>query len=559
MNSQAKRASGLVLFKQLMPVIGLLWVFLFLRIYQIEGALPYFIDELRHIERGRIVWSFSELEISAQPGKFLLYYWLGLFELPLHEPGWVARTSVALFSVIGAAGTYALAKQLFSVATGYLSLIILVSLPFMLFYERLALSDPLAASLVIVMMWWSTIVVKYPTRHNGIILGMWISLMIMAKILAAPLVIMPILAVILFSPHHKLDLSKRWGPQIMQLWTVYRPTIVATVAVVGVVWGIILAVYVGRGIWAPETTTPLVDRYLYEGVRRTTGESQDAPAWKLWEKNWWRFQEIVWFLWGPILLGLAIIATPLLLKFHWRKYVYLVVAPLIIWGLVVFAAGQLTTRYLTAAGHMMVILLAAGTFTIRDILINRFNHRWLNMVPILLIVVWIGTDSAFFYHKLVTDPTELDMPKRDAWEYFSNQTGYGLQPALLDIAEMPSVSQGETTPLVYGMVRNCQYLESHIPADTEINIQCGTVHNVWPRRDFPNRAESYADIERMTRQYGEIYLLMEDLGDPPIMDQWVVDAHLQFVKAYPRPADGIPVNLYIASPRDSLKVQDIQP
>ncbi len=559
MNSRSKQTSGLVMFKQLMPVIGLLWVFLFLRIYHIEGILPYFIDELRHIERGRIVWSFSELEISAHPGKFLLYYWLGLFELPLHQPGWIARTSVALFSVIGAAGTYALAKRLFSVATAYLSLIILISLPFMLFYERLALSDPLAASLAIVMMWWSTIVVKYPTRRNGIILGVWISLMIMAKILAAPLVIMPVLAVLLFNPHHTLDLRKKWWSQIRQLWTVYRPAIVATVIVVGVVWGFILAVYVSRGILVPEKTTPLVDRYLYEGVRRTTGESQDAPAWKLWEKNWWRFQEIIWFLWGPILLGLAIIATPLLLKFHWRKYVYLVIAPLIIWGLVVFAAGQLTTRYLTAAGHMMVILLAAGTFTIRDILATRFNNRWLNMVPVLLIVIWIGTDSVLFYDKLVTDPTELEMPQRDTWEYFSNQTGYGLQPALLDIAKMPSVSRGETKPLVYGMVRNCQYLESHIPDDMAINIKCGTVHNVWPRRDFPNRAESYADIEMMTRQYDEIYLLMEDLGEPPIIDKWKLDAHLDYVKTYARPYDGIPVNLYIASPRNPLNVEYIEP
>lgn len=558
MNSYSKHPSGLAIFKKLMPVIGLLWVFLFLRIYRIEGLLPYFIDELRHIERGRIVWSFSELEISAHPGKFLLYYWLGLFELPIHQPGWVARIAVALFSMIGATSTYALAKQLFSIRTAYLALALLVSLPFMLFYERLALSDPLAASLVVGMLWWSTVVVKYPTRRNGIMLGIWLSLMLMAKILVAPLVVMPVLAVLLLNPHQPFNLRQAWRPQIRRLLNMYRPAILGAVLVVGVVWGIILAVYLGRGLLAPDNTAPLVDRYLYEGVRRTTGESNEAPARELWLKNWWRFQEILYRLWGAILIVLAIVITPFLVKYYWRKFVYLLLAPLMIWGLVIFAAGQLTTRYMVATGHIVVILLAAGVINLQTILAKRYAKHWLTALPLMAILIWGVTHSASFYSKLTTDPTTLNMPERDKWEYFQNQTGYGVQTALFEVAEMPSVSEGETVPIVYGMVRNCQYLENHISAETSINIQCGPVYNVWPRRDFPNRAESYATIEALTHQYGQIYLLMEEL-DNPILDRWVVNAHLRLIKTYERPFDGIPVNLYIASPRNTLETRFIEP
>lgn len=558
MNKHAKRDSGLATFKKLMPVIGLLWVFLFLRIYRIEGVLPYFIDELRHIERGRIVWSFSELEISAHPGKFLLYYWLGIFELPIHQPGWIARTVVALFSVIGAAGTYALAKQLFSVRAGYLALFILTSLPFMLFYERLALSDPLAASLAVVMIWWVTVVVKYPTRRNGTILGLMLSLMLIAKILSAPLVMMPLVAIFLFSPYHTINLGQAWLPQIRQLFAIYRPSLFGAGLVLGTIWGVILAVYLGRGLLAPNETAPLVDRYLYEGVRRTTGESTEAPPWDLWVKNWWRFQEIVYYLWGGILIILAVVTLPALLRGYLRQFIYLFLALIMVWGLIIFSAGQLTTRYMTAAGHMLVILLAAGVWAGYDVLQQRFQRQWVSAILLIAVLIWSGTYSASFYTKLVTDPTQLTLPQRDKWEYFQNQTGYGLQTALLDISELPAVSTGEEEPLVYGMVRNCQYLESFIPEETVINIQCAPIYNTWPRRDFPNRKESYAAIEGLTRQYEQIYFIMEELDDP-ILDRWVLDAHLRYIKTYERPFDGVDVNLYIASPRDPLNVEFIEP
>jgi hypothetical protein len=401
-------------------------------------------------------------------------------------------------------------------------------------------------------------VVKYPTRHNGYILGGWLSLMLMAKILAAPLILMPVVAVLLLNPYQTVNLRKAWRPQIRALFNLYRPAIIGAVVVVGVVWGIILAVYLGRGFFAPDETAPLVDRYLYEGVRRTTGESTEAPPSKLWIRNWWRLQEILYFLWGPILIGLAIITTPFLVKQAWRKYIYLLLAPSLIWGLVMFAAGQLTTRYLTVTGHMIVILLAGGVFSLQTALYKQFGQRWLSALPLIAVLIWGGTFSAVFFAKLTSDPTRLDLPQRDQWEYFMNQAGYGFKDALLDIAEMPSVSEGESNPRVYGMVRNCQYLESHIPPETTINIQCGPVHNVWPRRDFPNRAESYADIEKLTRKYGQIYLLIEEL-DEPIMNEWVVNAHFRYIKTYERPFDGVPVNLYIASPRNELNVEFIAP
>ena len=137
--NMTKQSTGFKTFLNILPIIGLLWLFFFLRLHDIADSLLFFVDETRHIERAQIIWSFSDLHTSTTPGKFLLYYWIGAFGLPDHETAWLARTPVALFAVVGAAGTFALARLLFSRFAGLLSIAILAVFPFMLFYERLSL------------------------------------------------------------------------------------------------------------------------------------------------------------------------------------------------------------------------------------------------------------------------------------------------------------------------------------------------------------------------------------------------------------------------------------
>ena len=176
--------SGLSKFSKLLPLIVMMWVFLFWRIHLIDVNMPYFIDELNHINRARIVWTFEDLHVSTTPGKFLLYYYLGLFDIPPNLPGWIARTATTLLSLIGAAGTYALAKTLFSRKAGLLALVLLSVFPFMVFHERLTLSDPLAASFAVVMVWWSLHFARKPSLHRANILGAMICVMLLGKILA---------------------------------------------------------------------------------------------------------------------------------------------------------------------------------------------------------------------------------------------------------------------------------------------------------------------------------------------------------------------------------------
>lgn len=104
-----------------------------------------------------MVWSFSDIQISTTPSKFLLYYYIGLFDLPNNLPGWLARTPVALFALVGAASTYTFTRMLFSRAAALTAVIILAVFPFMIFHERMSLTDPLTASIVMLALWYSLV------------------------------------------------------------------------------------------------------------------------------------------------------------------------------------------------------------------------------------------------------------------------------------------------------------------------------------------------------------------------------------------------------------------
>jgi 4-amino-4-deoxy-L-arabinose transferase-like glycosyltransferase len=558
-NYSVKRASsrphsttGLHKFIRLLPIISLLLGFLFLRTYRIDEVFPYFVDELRHIERGRTVWSFQDLRISTTPGKFLLYYWLGLFDLPRHEPGWISRTAVALFSMLGAAGTFALARQLFDRRVALLALVLLVGLPFMMFYERLALSDPLAASTTVLVAWWSLVFARNPRPKHGLILGLLVSGMLAAKILSAPLVILPGVAIFLFSPHWQFEQNRPIRPQIRQFINIYGRGTLYAMAITGLIWGVLILLYVLRGVIAPDQTAPIVDRYLYEGVRRTTGASQVATPWELWYTNWWRFEQILYYMWGPILILLGLISAWFMYHRYPRQALFLGIAPLIIWGLVIFSAGQLTTRYTILPGHLAIIVLSAGIWSLQEVLRQHLRQTWLAQAPLLAVVIWGISFSTPFYANLVQEPQSLDIPERDEWEYFSNQTGYGLRDALLDIAEMPAISEGSDLPIVFGMVRNCSFLPSHIPAETPIQILCTEEGDDWARTDYPDRHLSIRKIEQLARRYDRYYLILEELEHNSLLSKWEVDVQFQYITTYERPFDGVDVNLYIVWPRQPL-------
>ena len=95
--------------RHLALVVALLLVMAAIRLHNLTLQEP-FIDEGAHVQRARVVWSFDEHPGRFANGKLLLYFWLGLFELPPISALWIARTAIALASLLTGAGVYAVGR-----------------------------------------------------------------------------------------------------------------------------------------------------------------------------------------------------------------------------------------------------------------------------------------------------------------------------------------------------------------------------------------------------------------------------------------------------------------
>lgn len=509
-------------FLNLIPFIVLAWIFLFLRVFRITD-FPLFIDEVHHIHRGRIVWSFSDLQVSTTPSKFLLYYYLGLFDPPFFYPAWIGRVPVALFSLVGAAGTYATTKWFFNHAAGLLSLAVLAFFPFMLFHERMSLTDPFAASISIVMVWWSLVVARYPTKQNGTILGILISAMLAGKLLALPLVIMPILAVALFGKR-PIRFNQPLRPQIETLWQIYRPAVVRSVAIVGVVWTAIMVFYVGRGLISPDTTNPIVDDYIYASENRGSVLSANIN----------HLEEVFAYLWGPLLIGLNILA---LLVLFWKRpqiAVYILTGIVPVWFMLTILAAKPNSRYLTVVGHLWIVGLAGG-IVVSQRWISNYLPRFFGWIPSVLLVVWFVTFGLSFISTLNDDAAMLDLPQMEVRGYFQNLSGYGFDNVYDSLEQAPPISEGEDRPLAISVTLLCEYQHYYHTADRKFALQC-----------LPGgSAERVAELNNLLEDYGAYYLIWENVFE--LKNQFnpaLVNGSVERLAVYQRPHDGTIVEFY---------------
>ena len=151
----------------LLPVVIILLHF-GLRIMNSDVQAAY-VDEGFHITRAMRVWDFAENPGRFAHGKVLLYFWLGLFEgsntsttiLP------VARMAMAIFSVITASTLFLLARRFAGYWAGILVLLLYAFNPLVVFYERMAMADPLASGLLALTIWRSLVFVEAPHPATG--------------------------------------------------------------------------------------------------------------------------------------------------------------------------------------------------------------------------------------------------------------------------------------------------------------------------------------------------------------------------------------------------------
>lgn len=534
---------GLKQFMRLLPLILVFWVYFFLRAHAIADHLPIFIDEIHHLRRARAVWAFNDLHTSTTPSKFLLYYWLGAFQLPEFPPLWLARTPVVITSLLGAAGTFALGRTLFSRRVGFLAMVVVAVFPFILFYDRMALTDQLTGSIAVVMTWWSVMVARYPTKQNATILGVVVCLMLAGKILSAPLLLVPFLAVGLLG-EKPLELTKPLWNEVKRVWQAYRPEIIRASLIIGMVWTTLIVFYQIRRFIDPEIPA-IVDGYLYGGAARNigidTGEELERSQISV---NLERVKEVFQYLWSPLLVGLTLGGLLVLFWRYWRKTLFLLGGILPLWLFVTLVAGQLNSRYLSVVGHLCAVVIAGGVFTLHDEmdkLISNKSFKTVAWLPVGLLLVWVVGFGLPFANTAFDDPIALEIPRRDRREYFANYTGYALPDALNYVIESDPISSGVDIPFAAAIVRVCEFLPYHLPPEKHdlIMIECLPTDS-----DFPE--ERYKVLQVQLEQFKALYLIVENymIAEEPALDPTKVDGEFQHLATYKRPHNGVAVEVY---------------
>src|SRR5579859_1289179 len=110
-------------YRTLALLIILFIVHLLLRLQNVTAQGAY-VDEGVHSMFGATAWALNINPGRFSDGKFLLFYYLGLFEAQSTTALFVSRTAIALFSLITVAVIYQLGRALHSTAAGIVAVAI---------------------------------------------------------------------------------------------------------------------------------------------------------------------------------------------------------------------------------------------------------------------------------------------------------------------------------------------------------------------------------------------------------------------------------------------------
>ncbi len=514
-----------------------LWVVWAIRAHAIL-TMPAFVDESLHIMRAQVVYEFTDEKASFLPAKLLLYYYFGLFN-PQDDNGlWLSRQALALVSLLAAALSFALVKTFTRSYWKSLLVIWLYGLtPLLIFFERLAMSDPFVTVFALALVWSSVLFARHPTPRRAVITGLLLGFTLLAKLTALPLAIVPLLAVYLFTltPNPSplmgeglfppLSRSGRGGGEVRDKLQSAKPLLLCYI-----VAALMLLPFVGymvyREVNPPDEKPEVVDSWLItpENLSRLEQMGYNIET----------YNESLRLLIGPLtFIFLLALAASFLSQNH-RPKIYLLLITAAAWGFILVVSAFPSTRYLILGFPFLLIFTA--------VFLLGYDARQPH-VQLLYLFSLVGFIAFLFYSihfiaGLWDNPTRLFLSKQDQWEYFSHtSSGYGLREAVPDILALPEIN-GEI-PLT-GFVGNCHSLRLYFPKNHDVNLNC-------PYFKFNESMipEVVAKWEQEVAETGSWYFLVEDAG---IIDFRTMNVTPELISSYARPHDGVRVWLYRVTP-----------
>lgn len=495
--------------RRLWLTVGLLWLLWAVRAHSIL-ALPIFVDESLHMMRAQVVYDFTDAKASILPAKLLLYYYLGLFRLQDVGGAWVARQAVALLAPLGAALTLALTRQLFKRwSAGLLAMAFYGLMPFMLFFERMALADTFVMLFGLAFALLSVRLARQPSPRHAAYAGVAFGVALLAKLTALPWAALPLVAMWCFG-----RISWR------------------NLVIVGAVSGLFLVpsvLYMAyQEINPPDAKVESVEQDLFVPSANSRFDQIRANV-----ETYAEASRALFSL--PFLLILFGVGAWQLYRTP-RAVGFLLTFTLILWAFITLTAARPSTRYLVTGVPALLIIAAAGV----DSLMQRpqWPYRLAWGVALGLCGLW-ALYGLNFLTTAWDDPAELPLAERDIWEYYQNSaSGYGLREAAHDLPNLERLDQhpsGAPIPVI-GFVGACHTLRWYLPADSGVQLACPYFR--WK----PELAEAIlADWTAQIEAAGAWYVLVDD--EQP-MDVLSMPVAWEELARYQRPHAGIGIKLY---------------
>lgn len=472
MSGRRVRPTRAVSSLELLGVSALLIAYFFMRLHDVL-ALPLFVDEGFHI---RAAGAALQGNLVAPGQGYLLHTWTNALLGP-QPPGapWTVRAGTILIGLAGLAALYALARGFVSRRAGFLAVALWIAVPHLVFFERMALSDPRLASLGVVAGWIAWRLVRTGRMLWAAALGVAVFLAVLMKasgILWLPLPLVAVLLAPRLSTRRRLVLG-------LSSYAVFAALYLPLVGFLKI-RGYDYRLYLGQsGHLLGGLDAGLADR-LARNIRQ---------AWEI---------DLAYLGWP--LLVLAVLGGVVWLWQRPRAALFALLALGMAAGAPVVFGLSLASRYLL--GHTPWVLLAAACGA--DLIARRW--RWAGLPILAGLAAWAALVAVPFQRDAWNAPVDLPVTQDDRAVYFAyDPSGYGTR----EIGE--ALRAADPLPAL-GLVANCQ---SARLAAYPLVVDCPTIR--WDSAG--SQATIFEQAEALAAD-GPIYIIGEalpyiDLSDLP--------------------------------------------
>jgi 4-amino-4-deoxy-L-arabinose transferase-like glycosyltransferase len=525
--------------RHLALILCLLFVGFFLHIHLLTG-FPAYIDEYRHIARAQTVFTSAQNPVEFSHGKLLLYYWLGLFQPEGTNALFVSRAAVALSLVAGSTAVAGIARILFGSRAAVPALVVFTFAPYALFYQRLALADSFAGVLVALAVWLILRATRHPTRGAGIALGTVLALATLAKLTAAPALVLPLIAIIL-SDSTARNLDYRL------LWKRYHACLIAAGAAFVALWAIVGVATLADVL--ADGTPLLLDKYLLSVDATIAPDSLSDKLKQLGEAL------------ALLLSAPALVLLSLLLAFGFWKSLRAMLFALawlaMLWGPSIVLGDFFESRYLMI-GMPALAVVVGGACAAFEVGLGSVRYHFPTRVAAAGLALWAAVFALPRAWTIITQPQAADITEHDAYLYFASPaSAWGISEAL-DYLSQDDTHDPASIPVTAllaaenGVTEYCGLAELYVP--NSVRWSCMSQID-FEAETIPASVSQWPQVTTALKNAPYTYVLTNVLPeDAPPLD---ARTHWELVLAPERPYGGPKMLLWRVSSVASNVVGDL--